>query len=430
MAIWSLLNPFGWFSSGPAKLSGGNQPGAPYGLDGYANAAGKVVSPETAMRLSAYWACVKLYGQTMGSLPLELYRSTDGGGQVLASDDPLYDILRHQPCADHDAVEFWEGIGACLANWGNAYALKVMNGARLIALEPLRPFWMQVYRGDDGAPIYRYSDPTTKQVDYTPDQIFHVRGFGFCDIVGLTPLAFFAQFLGASIAADEVGGSLFRHGMRIAGWFRYKGGNGILTKAQQDETRHAFKDYVGTENAGKAGILPGDFDWLPTTMNPADAQLLENRRFNVEEICRAFGIPPILVGHIAQGQTMWGSGVEHIVLAWMTTGFRPHLRRVEAAIGRQIIGRAGRQTLNAVFDVEQLLRGDNKGMADTASQLANNGIKTRDEIRRDFYNLPPIPGGNKATVQGALIPIDKLGEIARLPKDKPVEPGADVGSIP
>lgn len=429
MSILSLLNPFGWFGGYVAKLSGGNQPGAYSGAYGYGSSAGKSVTPEAAMRLSAYWACVKVIAQTIGSLPLNLYRTAPDDTRTLASDLPLHDMLRHQPCADHDAVEFWEGVGACLAVWGNSYSLKQRIGSRLVALEPLRPYWMQVFRGSDGAPVYLYSDPFDKQTEYTADDLLHIRGFGFSDFVGLSPIAFHSQFLGSAIAADEVAGSLFRNGMRMTGWFRYKGPTGILNPQQQKDTRSALIDpYSGSEHAGKVGLLPGDFDWIGTNMNPADAQLMDNRRMNVEEIARAFGVPPILIGHIAAGQTMWGTGVEHIVLAFMTTGLRPYLRRIEAAISRQLIGRADRQTLNAAFDVEELLRGDNKGMADTNSQLVNNGLKTRNEVRRSSYNLPPQKGGDSLTVQSALIPIDMLGEIARLPKDKPVEPGADVAT--
>lgn len=431
MSILNLLNPFGWFGGYVAKLSGGNQPGQSTGAYGYGSSAGKSVTPEAALRLSAYWACVKIIAQTIGTLPLDLYSMGKDGARTLATDDPLYDLLRHQPCADHDAVEFWEGVGASIAVWGNSYSLKEKIGGRLVSLEPLRTYWMNVFRNSDGSLTFRYSDPFSKQVDYTADDILHVRGFGFCDFVGLSPIAFHSQFLGSAIAADEVTGSVFRNGMRMSGWFRYKSGNGILNKQQQDDTRAALiTPYVGSEHAGKVGLLPGDFDWIQTNMNPSDAQLLDNRRMNVEEICRAFGVPPVLVGHVSTGQTMWGSGVEHIVLAFMTTGLRPYLSRIQAAIGRQLIGRANRGTLVAAFDLEELLRGDNKGLAETNSQLANNGIKTRNEIRRGSYNLPPVKGGDTLTVQSALLPIDMLGKVAKLPRDKIVDPGADIANPP
>ena len=253
-----------------------------------------------------------------------------------------------------------------------------------------------------------------------------MRGFGFGDLVGLSPLVFNRHSIGTALAVDEAAGRIFRNGLRVTGWFRYKGAQGILKPEQRQDALKALSDgYVGSQNAGKAGVLPGDFDWIGTAMNPADAEMLNNRKLNVEEICRAFGVPPVMVGHIGQGQTMWGSGIEHIVLAFMTTGLRPYLHRIEAAIGRDIIGRADRRTLRASFDVEELLRGDNKGMAEVDQSLANTGILTRNEIRAR-RGLPPKPGGDTLTVQSALLPIDMLGKVAKLPKEKEVEPGADV----
>jgi HK97 family phage portal protein len=426
MAVLSLLNPFGWFSGYQAKLTGGNQPG-PHAVDGYSTSAGQSVTPENALRLSTYWACVKIIAQTIGTLPLNLFEQLDNNDKRLAVDNPLFDLLRYQPAADYDAVEFWEGVGACLAVWGNSYSLKIKGvGGKVIALEPLRPFWMSVFKDEDGSPVYRYADPYKKRIDYTSDDVFHIRGFGFGDLVGLSPIACSAQILGGALAADETANSLFRNGMKMGGWFRWKRETVLTPKQMQDAREALIYPMQGSSNAGKVGILPGDFDWLGGTMNPVDAELMNNRRMNVEEICRGFGVPPIVVGHITPGQTMWGTGVEHINLAFLTTGLRPYLRRIESAIGRQLIGRQNRKTIIARFDVEELLRTDNKGTAETNAQLVNTGIKTRNEVRKDAYNLGPIDGADVLTVQSALLPIDKLGLVARLPNDKPVVAGEDV----
>lgn len=423
MTVLSLLNPFGWFGTSRAKLSGGNQPGQQARGFGGMSAAGQVVGPESALTLSTYWACVRLIGQTIGTLPLNLFEQDADGGRTPALDHPLYDLLHDQPNADLTAVEFWEGAGACLTIWGNFYALKQRLGARIVALQPLKPFLMAPYRADDGRIVYRYTEGG-KVSEFEAEDVFHVRGFGFGDIVGLTPVAYARQSIGAALAAQETSGAMFRNGMRVSGWFRYKGG--VLTAAQVEQTKAALVDpYTGSENAAKVGILPGDFDWVQTTMNASDAQLLEQMRFGVEDICRSFGVPPVMVGHAGAGQTMWGSGVEQIVLGFLTTGLRPYLHRIEAAIARDLIGRAQRRTIRAAFDTEELLRGDNKGRALVDSQLANAGVLTRNEIRAS-RNLPPVPGGDTLTVQSALLPIELLGTVAKLPTDKPVDPGADV----
>ncbi|WP_131194062.1 phage portal protein [Lichenihabitans psoromatis] len=426
MTILSLLNPLGWFGSYRAKLSGGQVAGQQSSGGGADDSySGKAVTAETALTHSTYWACVKLLGQTIGTLPLNLYLQATDGSLTPAVDHPLYDLLHYQPNANLTAVEFWEGVGSCIAVWGNAYVLKQYIGPRLVALDLLRPFWMSVFRGQYGQPVYRYTDPLLGQRDYTAAEMFHVKGFGFGDFVGLSALQFNRQSIGTALAVDEAAGSVFRNSMRMSGWFRFKGGNGVLTKEQTHAAKQRLIDpYSGSGNAGVPGILPGDFEWIPTSMNPVDAQMLDNRRLNVEEICRGFGVPPMMIGHAAAGQTMWGTGVEQIMLGFLTTGLRPYLHRIEAAIARDIIGRADRRVLVAKFDVDELLRGDSKGMAETASQLANAGVKTRNEIRRS-YSLPPKPGGDTLTVQSALLPIEMLGLVAKLPKDKPVEAGAD-----
>ena len=429
MTILTLLNPFGWFGTSRAKLSGGNQPGQ-YGpglVEG--SAAGQAVTPETALSLSAYWACVKLIGQTIGTLPLELFHQRADGARTLAIDHPLFDLLHDQPNAEHSAVEFWEGIGACLAVWGNAYALKQKLGNRIVALEPLRPFWMSVFRNGDGDPVYRYNDPKGR-VDYAAEDLLHVRGFGFADLVGLSAIAFARQPVGTALAAQEASGSVFRNGMRPSGWFKFKGGTGILTADQTRQAKERLVDpFTGAGNAAKVGILPGDFDWIGTNINPTDVALIETMRFGVEEVCRGFGVPPVMVGHAGPGQTMWGSGVEQIVLGFLTTGLRPYLHRIEAAIGRDIIGRAERKVVRCAFNVDELLRGDNKGRAAVDQSLANTGIATRNEIRAG-RGLRPMPGGDTLTVQSALIPIDMLGTIVNPPRDKSVSSGSDDKSEP
>ena len=425
MTVLSLLNPAGWLGWYRAKLSGGQYPGQAAPVQN-GSAAGKAVTAETAMALTAYWSCVRLIAQTIGTLPLELFNVGDDGSRTLAVDNDLYDLLHDQPNAEQTAVEFWEGIGACLAVWGNAYALKQRMGARVVALDLLRPFWMSPLRRKDGSLVYRYSDPVAGAVDYEAEDIMHIRGFGFGDVVGLSPLAFNRNTIGLAIAIDEASGGIFRNGLRIAGWFRYKGGNGVLTAPQREDAKKALiEPYSGSENAGRAGILPGDFEWVATAMNPDDAQLIESRRMSVEDVCRIFGVPPIMIGHSGQGQTMWGTGVDTIVLGFLTTTLRPYLHRIEAAIGRDLIGRAGRRRMRCAFDVEELIRGDNKGRAEVDQSLANTGIMTRNEIRA-ARGLPPKPGGDTLTVQSALIPIADLGLIAKLPRDKPVDPGADV----
>lgn len=423
MSVLTLLNPFGWFGAYRAKLSGGSAPGQDRGAYSDPSSSGVPVTPDKALQLEAYWACVKIIAQTIGTLPLTLNTLKPDGSRAPAPDNPLYDLLGFMPNADNTATEFWEACGGCLAVWGDFFAVKHMAAGRIVSLEVLRPFWMDPYREKDGTPIYRYTDPVLGRTEYRAEDLLHVKGFGFGDMVGLSPIQFNRQTLGRAIAANEAAAGLFRNGLKTPGYFEYKGtaNGGVLNEEQLGRAKKAIIEPMqGSVNAGTPGMLPASFGWVSLGINPVDAELMTNRRMSVEEICRSFGVPPVLVGHAMEGQTMWGSGVEHIVRAFMTTGLRPYLHRIETCIGRDIIGRADWKKLRAVFEVDELLRGDSKAQSDIDMQDANSGIRTRNEIRAR-RNLPPLPGGDALTANGALMPLTLLGQ-------KPPAPGGGDGS--
>lgn len=423
MSVLSLLDPRGWFATSTyrAKLSGGQEPST----TGHLSSAGRIVTADLALQLSTYWACVRIIAETVGALPLQLFESAGNGGRRARTDHPLYRLIHDQPNADQTAVVFWEAVVACLAIWGNAFVLKRWLGSRIVAIVLLRPGTVVPRREADGSLRYRYTDPARGTVqDFDEREMMHVPGFGLGDLLGLSPLTYARQTLGMAMAADETAGVTFANGMKMSGWFKYKGGNGILKDDQREQARKVLVDpYVGAGNAAKVGILEGDFDWVAASIPAHDAQLLESRRFSVEEICRWFGVPPIVIGHAAQGQTMWGTGVEQVVLGWLTTGLRPYLVRIEQSIKKHLLQPEEKATLYAEFNLDALLRADSKARAENYARMAQNGIYTRNELRA-LENMKAMPGGDDLTVQTNLVPIHLLGEIATLPRDKPVEPGA------
>lgn len=275
--------------------------------------AGEAINPETAMQISAFWACVRLISQTIGTLPMGVFENLPDGERKPRNDHDLYRLVHDQPNADHTAVEFWEGVGACLCLAGNSFAEKTYAGTgstrRLIAMTLLNPAFMMVTRQADGSLIYRYTGYPQGEVrgqrDYTEDEIFHVRGFGIGGDLGLSPISYARQSLSAHRATERAAATTFANGMRPSGWLVYKGG--ILKPEQREEVRkNLIEPMSGAENAGKTGILEGDFDYRQMTIPPENAQLLETRAFGVEEVCRVHGVPPVLVGHASAGQTMWG----------------------------------------------------------------------------------------------------------------------------
>jgi HK97 family phage portal protein len=370
---------------------------------------GKSVTPETTLQIATALACIRLTASTISTLPLMVFREAPDGSHQRLPNHPLAAILRQSPNADQTAVEFLEGMVGCLMLYGNAFALKTKTAGQVRALTLLAPERMTVRRNpEDWSLEYVYSDPRGRET-FTADEIWHLRAFGVGGDLGLSPIQYGRQALGMAIATDEAAGRTFANGMRPGGFFSTKKS---LTPEQREQARKVLIEPMqGSENAGKFGILEGDnFTFEPVAIPAKDAELLASRGLHIEEICRLFGIPPILVGHAANGMTAWGTGIETIVLAWLTTSLGPLLTRIEASMNRALVATPERGKVWAEFSLEGLLRADSEARAKLYASAAQNGWMSRNEIRR-LENRPPVEGGDALTAQSNLLPIDKLGTI-------------------
>ena len=366
-------------------------------------ASGKTVNPDTAMQVAAVWACVRLISETVGTLPLGLFRMNADGSKTAAKDHPLYKKLHDEPNADQTAVEYWECVVASLCLWGNHYAKIHTSGGRLISLEFLRPDRMTVRRNKDGARIYTYADSDGRR-EYTEDEIFHVRGFGVGLDVGLSPISYARQTIGAALATDETASKIFANGLQASGVLTSEQ---TLKPDQRTQLQNLMQDFVGSKNAGKMMVLESGLKFETLMMNPEDAQMLQTRSFNIEEVCRWFRVPPFMVGH-TEKSTSWGTGLEQQTLGFLKFALMPYLVRISQSVRRQLIAPGERGELFAEHNLEGLLRADSAGRASFYSTMTQNGVYTRDEVRAK-ENLPPMPGGDVLTVQSNLVPLDQLG---------------------
>jgi HK97 family phage portal protein len=371
--------------------------------------ANKAVTPDSVLQLATAWACIRLNARTIGALPLQVFERVSDGERRLATDHPLYELIHDTPNADQTAMEFWEGEVAAQNIRGNAYAEKHFNGGRLIAITPMSPDLTTVYRTPQGERRYRYSDPVLGGQDWGEDKVFHLRGFGAGGMQGLSPIHYGRQTLGTALAADEVAGRTFANGLQLAGFVEMATGTKV-TEKQREELVALFQKFAGSTQAGKVMPLDPGMSFKGLGMTPEDAQLLETRGFHVDEICRWFGVPPILVGHASAGQTMWGTGVEQIMLAWLTFSLQQELERIEQAIEKQLLSPADRRRYYVEHNIESLLRADSAGRAALYSSAGQNGWMDRNEIRAK-ENLGPRPGAGVLTVQSNLVPLDKLGTL-------------------
>ncbi|HHK6028713.1 phage portal protein [Neisseria sp. P0008.S004] len=365
--------------------------------------SGTAVTAEKALKLSAVWACVRLRAETISTLPLHL---RDGDGNI-ASDHPLYAILHDFPNADMSAVEFWQAMTVSQDLWGNAYARIFRNSiGNVIALEPMDSESMTVARLGNGALQYRYckGGKTTK---YDEAEILHFKGFSLDGLVGLSPIRYAADTLGGQMDANSSAAREFKNGLKAGGFL--KTGERVLTEKQRADLKAGLFEFSQPENAGKMMVLEAGMDVAGSSVriNPADAQLLESRYFGIEEICRAFSTPPPLIGHTNKASS-WASSMESINMGFLTYAVNPMLVRYEQTITRKLLKPAERSLYRPKFSVEGLLRADSAARAAFYNQMLQNGVMSRNEVRR-LENLPPVDGGDVLTVQVNMTTLDKVG---------------------
>lgn len=362
--------------------------------------SGKSVNLKSTLQLATAWACIRLTATAVSSLPMGMYEKGAGNSRN-SIDHDLNAVLFDSPNAGQTGLEYWETMVANLVARGNAYSERVYTGRFLSALQPINARPVRV----DGVLKFRVYD-RGKSEDMPADKVFHLKGFSLGDDEGLSPISCGVQGLGSAIAADETAARIFANGLQQPLFI--DSGMAKLTKEQRADLTALFKGFQGSDNTGKVMVLEHGMKPVPLTLNPDDAQMLQSRRFNVEEICRWFGTPPIIVGHAAEGQTMWGSGVEQIMLAWLALGINPLCKRIEARIKKDLIPLGERRRVYAEFNREGLLQMDSAAKAAFLSTLTQNGLMDRNEGRAKL-NLPARQGADVLTAQTNLAPLDQLG---------------------
>ncbi|NBB47099.1 phage portal protein [Rhizobium sp. CRIBSB] len=371
---------------------------------GAPSAAGKSVTDVSTLQLDAAWACIRASSEAIGNLPFSLFEKGPDGSRK-PTDHPVAALLE-SPNADQTAAEFWSAVVAWLLARGNAYATIDRIGGRVVALNLIPADIVTVVRDAEWNLRYRFTH-RNEAFDLGPENVLHIRGFGFGGDMGLSPIAYGAQFLGAAMAADETAGKVLSNGLMPSGVFTT---DAELTDEQRAQMQEMLKRYASSSNAGKAMLLEAGLKWETISLDPESMQMLQSRRFSVEQICRLFGVPPIVVGHAAEGTTAWGSGIESTYLQWLAVGLDPIMTRIERRVIKQLLTPAERPRYVADFARGDLIRTDSAARAAYLSTLTQNGLMTRNEGRR-LLNLPPKPGGDDLTVQTALSPLQILGAI-------------------
>lgn len=367
--------------------------------DSRAAHAGSVVG------LSATWSCIQLIAGTIASLPVAVYRTDSKGIRTIAKDHPLYFVLHDSPNYDQTAVDFWEVMAASVELNGNAFALIERRGdGTLTALHPIRPDLVKVRRADDGGLEYSWTEDNRRRVKKGSD-VLHIRGPLGDALSGASTLSMCRNVFEDALSAETAAGAMFANGVNASGVLSTP--EEVRLNAEQRaelETRLREK-YMGSVRQGLPMLLDGGLKWVPMSINPADAQMLESRKFSGEQICRIFGVPPAMVG-FGDKASNWGTGKEVEVLGFQKFTLRPRLKRIEQALLKQLVPLAERraQSLTIEFNLDGLLRGDTASRYDAYEKAIRMGLATRNECRA-LENLPPVAGGDVITVQMQDVPL-------------------------
>ena len=377
--------------------------------------SGKAVTERSAMQMTAVYSCVRILSEAVAGLPLHLYKYTDSGGKAMALDHPLYRLLHDEPNPEMSSFVFRETLMTHLLLWGNAYAQIIRNGKNeIVALYPLMPNKMSVDRDEDGRLYYTYyrgTDEAIKNkkfaVTLQPSDVLHIPGLGFDGLVGYSPIAMAKNAIGMAIACEEYGAKFFANGAAPGGVLEHPG-----TIKDPQRVRESWQStFGGSGNANKIAVLEEGMKYTPIGISPEQAQFLETRKFQVNEIARIFRVPPHMVGDLEKSSF---SNIEQQSLEFVKYTLDPWVIRWEQTIHRSLLLPDEKSRYFVKFNLEGLLRGDYQSRMNGYAIGRQNGWMSANDIR-ELENLDRIPaedGGDLYLINGNMLPLKDAGAFA------------------
>ena len=379
--------------------------GSPYSFFFGGSASGKTVNERTAMQTTVVYACVRILAETIASLPLNVYRSMDNGKEK-AIDHQLYYLLHDEPNPEMTSFVFRETLMSHLLLWGNAYAQIIRDGrGKVIALYPLMPDRMSVERTTDGQLIYVYR----KDAGYVvlrPEDVLHIPGLGFDGLVGYSPIAMAKNAIGMAIATEEYGAKFFANGANPGGVLEHPGV--VKDPARIRESWNAV--YQGSGNAHRVAVLEEGMKFQSIGIPPEQAQFLETRKFQTEEICRIFRVPPHLVANLDKATF---SNIEHQSISFVVHTIRPWLVRLEQGMNKALLSRSEKGQYFVGFVVDGLLRGDYTSRMQGYAVGIQNGFFSPNDVRA-LENMNAIEHGDIYAMNGNMLKLEDVGAYANL----------------
>ena len=380
------------------------------------SSSGKSVSQTSALSVTAVYSCVRILSEAIAGLPLHTYKCKSNGGKEKAIDHPLYFILHDEPNPEMTSFVFRETMMSHLLLWGNAYAQILRNGkGDVIALYPLAPNRMTVDRASNGRIYYTYStsdddNPKLKskgQVYLKAEDVLHIPGLGFDGLVGYSPIAMARNAIGMAMACEEYGAKFFANGASPSGVLEHPS-----TIKNPDKLRESWNSlFKGSSNSHQIAVLEEGLKYQPISISPNEAQFLETRKFQINEIARIFRIPPHMIGDLEKSSF---SNIEQQSLEFVKYTLDPWVTRWEQSICRRLFKDSEKAEYFVKFNVDGLLRGDYQSRMNGYATGRQNGWLSANDIR-ELENMNQIPdelGGNLYLVNGSMTKLEDAGAFA------------------
>lgn len=373
----------------------------------------KRVNEKSAMQMTAVYSCVRILSEAVASLPLHLYKYNSDGSKQMATDHPLYFLLHDEPNPEMTSFVFRETLMTHLLLWGNAYSQVIRNGkGEVVALYPLMPDKMKVDRDEHGALFYEYqvsddenNEIKKKSVKLRPKDVLHIPGLGFDGLVGYSPIAMAKNAIGLSIAAEEYGSKFYANGAAPSGVLEHPG---VLK--DPGKVRESWQStFGGTSNSHKIAVLEEGMKYTPISISPNEAQFLETRKFQIDEIARIFRVPPHMIGDLEKSSF---NNIEQQSLEFVKYTLDPWVIRWEQTMQRSLLLDDEKKNYFFKFNVDGLLRGDYQSRMNGYAVGIQNGFMSPNDVR-ELENLDKIPskmGGDTYMVNGNMIDVKSVGK--------------------
>lgn len=371
---------------------------------GNMSATGHAITEHSAMRVTTAFACIRVLAETAGTVTLKVYeKQRNGNAQEI--DHDILELLAYTPNPEQTGMEFREVQTSNLAARGNCYAIRENRGnGSALSLYPVPASRCEPIRKPDGRLMYEVSE-NGKTTEYPPEKIWHVRGFGFDGLKGLSPIGCARDALGLAMAGEEANSSLFKNGLAASAVV----GTDVWLKDEQRlaAEKKLHQMWAGLKNYGKPILLEGGMKLQEGMFSPEEAQFLELRKFQVPEICRLWRISPHMIADLERATN---NNIEQLSLEFIMYTMAPYFRRFEERM-RELFKPADQRRFFVRFNYESLLRADSTARANLYSILLQNGVYTRNEVRQlENRNRVEVAGMDDHTVQLNMTTVDRLGQ--------------------